>query len=218
MIDQFKKAGWLICTAILLGCNANKKSKTETEKETVVSVTDSLHKDTLFLKETAGMEDTASTGLLASVLPVKANFKRINSIAVWTNVVKKDLEASSEGGEAAFYYLNGKLEKITTRHYGETFQRLTEYYLLNRVLSFVFEKTMKYNRPVYYDTAAMIANNDNQVFDIEKSELNEIRSYFVNGKLIQQFNNLSKGINSTATLPAEQKRIMNDFADLRKME
>jgi hypothetical protein len=218
MINQFKKAGWLLCTAFLLCCNSNKKSKTETEKETVVSVTDSLRKDTLFLKETAEMEDTAGTGLVSAVLPVKANFKRINSIAVWTNVVKKDLEGSSEGSEAAFYYLNGKLEKITTRHYGETFQELTEYYLLNGALSFVFEKTMKYNRPFYYDTAAMIANNDNQVFDIKKSGMNEIRSYFANGKLIQQLNNFTKAINSTAGLPAEQKRIMNDFAGLRKME
>jgi hypothetical protein len=211
VINQFKKAGWLLCTTILLCCHSNKKSKTETKKETVISVTDNLLKDTVFLKETAGMEDTAVTGLSSAVMPVKENFKRINSIAVWTKVVKKDLEASAEGGEAAFYYLNEKLEKITTRHYGETFQKLTEYYLLNGALSFVFEKTMKYNRPFYYDTAAMIANNDNQVFDIKKSELDEIRSYFANGKLIQQFN-------STAGLPAEQKRILNEFADLRKME
>ena len=51
-----------------------------------------------------------------------------------------------------------------------------------------------------------------------KSEYNEIRSYFAGGKLIQQLNNLNRVTKSTAGLLAEQKRIMNDFADLRKME
>jgi hypothetical protein len=218
MIIHFKKAGWLLGAAILFGCNSNKKSTSETENETLVSVADSLKKDTFFLKETSGEEDTTNIGLSSAVLPVKANFKRINSIGKWTNIVHKDLENSPEEGEAVFYYSNGLLEKITSRYYGETSQGLTEYYLLNGAISFVFEKTMKYNRPVYYDSAAMNANNDNQFFDIKKSELNEIRSYFAGGKLIQQLNNLNSVTKSTAGLLAEQKRIMNDFADLRKME
>ncbi len=218
MINHFKKTGWLLCMAILFSCNSNKKSTSEVKNEPAVSVTDSLPKDTFLLKETSGMEDTARAGLLAGVLPIKANFKRINSISNWTNIVKKDMEGSSEGGDATFYYSNGLLEKITTRHYGESFQGLTEYYLLNGALSFVFEKTMNYNRPMYYDSAAMKANNDNQIFDIEKSELNELRSYFAEGKLIQQLSKPGKDINGTTALPAQQKRIMNDFNELRKME
>lgn len=218
MTNQFKKVGWVICSAILLCCNAQKKGKPGAENEPVVSIADSLQKDTFFLKETVGLEDTSSADLSSAVLPVKANFKRINSIAKWTKIVKKDLEGSPEGGEAVFYYSNGLLEKIATRHYGENFQGLTEYYLLNGGLSFVFEKTLKYNRPFFYDSAAMNANNDDQVFDIKKSELNEIRSYFSDGKLIRQLSNLSTGNSRPAWLLAEQKRIMDNFTELRKME
>lgn len=213
-MNQFKKAGWVICSAILCCCNSNNKGKAAAKNETVVSIADSFKKDTFLLKETTEVEDTSSTGLSPALLPVKANFKRINSIVTWTKIVKKDLEGSAEGGEAVFYYSNGLLEKIAARYYGEGFQQLTEYYLLNGGLSFVFEKSLKYNRPVYYDSAAITSNNDDQVFDLKKSDLNEIRSYFSNGKLIRQINNLITGANRLA----EQKRLMEDFTELRKME
>lgn len=49
---------------------------------------------------------------------------------------------STEGGEAKYYYQKNKLEKIITRIFGESGQILTEYYLLNGQLSFVYEKTI----------------------------------------------------------------------------
>ncbi|MEO6254797.1 MAG: hypothetical protein ABIO79_15915 [Ferruginibacter sp.] len=98
-----------------------------------------------------------------------------------------------------------------TRHYGETFQQLTEYYLLKGQLSFVFEKSYKYNRPIYYDSAS-------QAFDFEKFEIIEDRSYFENRKLIHQVNNQDCGSPFADNyLLEEQKRLNPDFDKLKIM-
>lgn len=218
VIHLFKKAGWLLCLAFLLACNLNKKHTTEAKNHTVVTVADSSKKDLFILNESLWLEDSSGNSSSTEIMSVQANLKRINTIGKWTQIVKKDLEDTTEGGEVVFYYLNGLLEKIVTRQFGENFQVLTEYYLLNEDLSFVFERNVTYNRPIYYDSIAMNTNNDNQVFDIEKSSFNDIRSYFIDGKLIQQFNNFNKITIDSTNLLAEQNRLMNSFVDLKKME
>ena len=102
-----------------------------------------------------------------------------------------------------------------TRHYGDSFQLLTEYYLLNGQLSFVFEKRRKYNRPLYYDKSAMRENNDTEAFDFNQSEIIEDRSYFENGKLLHQINNQDCGAPfADDYLLEEQKRIKTYFEKL----
>ena len=177
---------------IFFGCGTdnNKKITTIDNIETSVKV-DSLKRDTVELKETFNQEDLPVNEYLTEKLkPIRANFKRINSIAKWTIIKTKDIWETTEGGEAKFYYLNGQLEKITTRHFGETFQLLAEYYLLKGQLSFVFEKSYKYNRPFYHNSKAM---NDTETFDFEKSEIIEDRSYFDKEKLLHQLNNQDCG-------------------------
>ncbi|HLV46001.1 MAG TPA: hypothetical protein VKY32_03055 [Flavobacterium sp.] len=150
---------------------------------------------------------------------IKANVEQINSIAHWTHIDKLELWESAEGGEARFYYLNNQLEKIVTQHYGETFQLLTEYYLLDDELSFVFEKHIQYNRPFYYDEKAMKENNDTEAFDWNKSNIIEDRSYFKNGQLLQQTNNEDCGSSfSNDYLIEEQKRITENFERLIKLK
>jgi len=173
--------------------------------------------DTVILKETFKEEDIAYNEYLAGRLkPIRKNFKRINSIAKWTSIDKRDLDESTEGGEATFFYSNKVLEKITTRYFGETFQKLTEYYLLNGQLSFVFEKSYKYNRPIYYDSTSMKENKDNEAFDFVKSEIEEKRSYFEKGKLVHQANNQDCGSPfADDYLLEEQNRLITDFKKLK---
>lgn len=177
---------------------------------------DSLQRATIELKETFNQEDLPVNEYLTERLkPIRANFKRINSIANWTTIKTKDIWETTEGGEAKFYYLKGQLEKITTRHFGETFQILTEYYLLKGQLSFVFTKYYKYNRPMYYDSTSMKENNDTEAFDFEKSEIIEDRSYFDNRKLLHQINSQDCGSPfADDYLLEEQKRIKADFEKL----
>lgn len=114
-----------------------------------------------------------------------------------------------------FYFQENKLEKIITRHFGETAQKLTEYYLLNGELSFVFEKLYKYNRSIYWDLKAKEENNDTEVFNFEKSEIMEDRSYFTDGKLLHQINNQDCGSPFASNyLLEEQERLLTEFRNL----
>ena len=62
---------------------------------------------------------------------IKTNFSRINSIKKWSKIATYETDDSAEGGYINYYYLNGKLEKIVVRKFGESGQYLAEYYLLN---------------------------------------------------------------------------------------
>jgi hypothetical protein len=203
-----------------IGCtSANKKNNTITNIDPVKHSVDSLYSDTTILVATLNKEDTAVNEYLTDILkPIRANFKRINSITRWDSTNKKELWESLEGGEATYFYAKGILEKIITRNFGETYQQLTEYYLLNNQLSFVFARMYKYNRPLFYDSAAMKESNDDQVFDLAKSVLDETRSYFKNGKLIHQINNEDCGSPFTkAYLLGEQKRLQTNFEKLKRL-
>lgn len=185
------------------------------QKDTTGTGRDSLHRDITALKESFNEEDIPGSEFLRDTLQaVRANVKRINSITNWTSVDTKDIE-TGEGAEVKFYYKDEKLEKIVARRLGETFQQLAEYYLLNNKLSFVFEKTYRYNRPIFYDSIAMKENNDTEVFDFKKSTIIESRSYFANDKLIHQVNNGSNDASVTDDyLRKEQDRVEQEFKEL----
>ena len=122
-----------------------------TEKPVPVSL------DTVLLQAAFEEEDVVENEYLINELePIRANFKRINSTTAWTGIDTVDLWESTEGGLARYYYSNDTLHKIIVRQFGETFQYLAEYYLLNAQLSFVFEKRLEYNRPIYWDSTAML--------------------------------------------------------------
>lgn len=177
-------------------------------------------KDTARIKETFNEEDIDANEYVKDRLrPVQTNFKRINSTTKWSSIKKKDIEGeSAEGGEAVFYYKNKRLEKIIARHYGEMGQVLTEYYLLNGRLSFVFEKDYRYNRPLFYDEKAMKENNDTEAFDLEKSEITETRNYFEKGNLIHIVNSQDCGAPFSGDYMAqEEKSIQEDFKRLLKL-
>jgi hypothetical protein len=200
-----------------IGCTSgNKKANNISKSESENHLVDNSHTDTSFLVATLNQEDTAVNEYLADVLkPIRTNFKRINSITRWDSTSKKELWESLEGGEATYFYAKGNIEKIITRNFGETYQLLTEYYLLNGQLSFVFNRMYKYNRPLFYDSAAMKENNDDEFFDLKKSILIEDRSYFKKGKLIHQINNEDCGSPfSEEYLLAEQKKLNESFKRL----
>ncbi|MCH4552907.1 hypothetical protein [Aestuariibaculum lutulentum] len=157
--------------------------------------------------------------LTQKLKPIRENFKRINSTENWTEIKQIDILESSESAIAVFYFQKNKLEKVITRHFGETAQKLTEYYLINGELSFVFEKLYKYNRPIYWDSIAKKENNDNEVFDFEESEIIEDKSYFSNGTLLHQINNQDCGSPFASDyLLEEQERLLVEFKRLIKLE
>ncbi|HMR81509.1 MAG TPA: hypothetical protein PKE30_00145 [Niabella sp.] len=212
-----KQVIYILTFLLLTSCGQSKSEQTTTTaSDTIMVNNNTVTTDTVELKETFNEEDLPVNDFLTDRLkPIRENFKRINSITNWTSIDTEELSESTEGGEAKFYYQNRQLEKIVARHYGETFQLLTEYYLLNGQLSFVFEKRHKYNRPLYYDTTAIKEINDTEAFDFDKSEIVEDRSYFESGKLLHQINNQDCGSPFAGDyLLEEQKRIKTDLDKL----
>jgi hypothetical protein len=168
---------------------------------------ENFKKDTIYLNE----------DLKKQLNPVLKNSKRINSIKNWT-IKTKSLWETAEGGEAKFYYKNGKLEKITTHYLSETFQKLTVYHLENQKLSFVFDKYYQYNRPMYYDSIAMKSNNDTEVFDFNKAEITVNRYYFLDQKLTYQLDSQDCGAPfSTDYLLETEKEIKKEFEYLMEI-
>ena len=206
----------------LFSCNSKQHEIPETTKVSEIKKKANLSIDSFLLRETFNQVDNPSNEFLTTSLkPIRQNFKRINSISSkdWSSVVTKDLESTNEGGDVTYYYLNKNLEKIVIKEFGETFQVLTEFYLLDKTISFVFEKSLKYNRPIYQDSSAMKQINDDQVFNIDKSEVIEERSYFEKRKLINQLNNQDCGSPFTDDyLKDEQIRIVNKYNRILKLE
>lgn len=179
-------------------------------------------KTSKLITESKNQIDVPANDTLSTILkPIRENFRRLNSIEFenWSSVVTKEMEGTTEGGEVTFYHWNAELDKIVTKEYGETFQVLTEYYFLKGNISFVFQKTLKYNRPIYQNSAVMKEINDNEAFDLSKSKITEERFYFENGKLIFQLsskNNLHPLTNEY--LKTEQKRILTKLNGILKLE
>lgn len=169
--------------------------------------------DTILLYASKHMADEDFKEYLTKELqPIRDNFKRINSIEKWDAIDTIQTWESTEGGQIEHYYLNETLEKVLVRHFGETRQDLTEYYLLDSQLSFAFEKEIIYNRPLFYDSTSMIENHDDQVFDFDKSDIHEHRNYFINGQLVHQLYNQDCGAPfAPEYLKAEHERILKEF-------
>lgn len=190
----------------MVGCKNNVEKK-ENQNEDTIRLIKTFKQDSINVNEY----------LTEKIKPIRENFKRLNSIENWTKIKVIELLESPEGGAGEYYFQNKKLEKIITNHFGETFQKLTEYYLKNGELSFVYEKSYKYNRPFYYDSNVKKENDDTEEFDFDKSEVIEVRSYFNQKKLIHQLNNQDSSLPLTNDyLFEEQKRLINEFEELIK--
>ncbi len=194
----------LVTAVIVAACNeSNKPSSATIFQQYIIDTLKEAYKET----------DIADNDYLAVVLkPIRENFKKINSCIEWKKVVSKNINETTEGGEVRYYYSQNSIEKIIVHRYAETGQQLGEYYLLDGRLSFVLEKTVKYNRPAYWDSVISKQNNDSSVFEMEQSEVIEDRSYFINGRLRHQINNQDCGApNAPEFLKEEEKRIISEF-------
>jgi hypothetical protein len=161
-------------------------------------------------------QDTSYSEMVAHrIKPMEVNVERIEAIQNWTSVSTVNTEdESTEGGYTRYYYLDRVLEKVVNVQFGESGRQLTEYYLLNGKLSFVLEKNYTYNRPVYWDSVTARQNNDKEVFDIDKSEIEEAKSYFQDGEIMVQVYSDCGAPNDREFEQKEGKRIQTDFGRL----
>lgn len=210
----------IILIGVLLFTIASCETKTQSENKKSTKI--KVSKTSKLITESKNQIDVPANDTLSTILkPIRENFRRLNSIEFgnWSSVVTKEMEGTTEGGEVTFYHWNAELDKIVTIEYGETFQVLTEYYFLNGNISFVFQKTLKYNRPIYQNSALVKEMNDNEVFDLSKSKITEERFYFENGKLILQLNSKNNLPPLTVDyLKTEQNRILTKLNGILKLD
>lgn len=169
------------------------------------------------IKDTSIVEDE-SEYMIEKLKPIRDYVNKIDSIKEWSLVLKKDIFLTTEGGEATFFNWNGKLKKVKTTEYGETFQKHSNYYLKNDSLLFVYERVIKYNRPFYHDSVAMKELGDDEAFDFNKSLIVETESYFENGKLIRSLDNQDCGAPYNDEYRNEERtRIFKEFKELKDL-
>ena len=146
-------------------------------------------------------KDTLTNNQVDSLIyEIRSNFNQINKITKWSKIEKGFLEGTNEGGEATFFYLNGRLIKITTDQMGETFRLVREYYLTNTELFFVFEKLEKYKEP----------------FDRSNSKFYESRKYFQNNKIIKRVNtDIKENPLNETSIADDQTEILNELKKLK---
>jgi hypothetical protein len=149
---------------------------TSTENKNLGRLPDSLAVDTF--------THTQPDNIISKLKPIIENYTEIDARRIWSDTVAIELNETSEGGQVTYYYFEGRLEKIITQSFGETFQKITSYYLMDGQLSFVNEKIWQYNRPIYYDKEMMEEGGDSEYFDFNKSTVTEVTSYFEKNKPI----------------------------------
>lgn len=195
-----------ILLIVLVSCNtetnkttANKSDSASKLTEENFSSTDSIRIDT-------------NEYMYKQLLPIRKTIKLINEIEVWSYNKKIENSDAYKEEKISFSHKDDSLIKIEVETYEVEQQSITEYYSINDELIFVYENTVEYNRPIYYDTAEMIKNNDTAVFDINKAEIIEDLSYFKNSKLIRQTNNRDCGAPfAEEYLLEEEKRLLKEF-------
>ncbi|GAA5044557.1 hypothetical protein GCM10011506_48130 [Marivirga lumbricoides] len=165
------------------------------------------------------IEDTTTqNALIEKLKPINENVNRINEITEWTSVDERDLEQSTEGGTATYYFQKDTLLKIAVVNFGETGKAIQEFYTKDGQLSFVLETDYTYNRPITWDSTAMKENNDTQVFDMDQSEIMENASYFDNGILIQYTNSQDCGAPFAADyLKNIEADLKSEFESLKEL-
>jgi len=144
--------------------------------------------DTVLLQETLGEKDTTEIdeNLLQKLQPIRENFESINSKNEWDSVVVKKMLIDDRNVRARLFYSEGEIEKIVIRHSVEDHQELTEFYLLNGELSFVYEKEywyLQYYKLDEYDEK----KQKKEKYSIALESSNETKSYFENGILIYKW-------------------------------
>lgn len=142
---------------------------------------------------------------------IRSYVDKFETINEWSLILKDELNESTEGGELTYYNWDGKLIKIEAIYYGETFQKLSRYYLRNDSLIYIYEKELQYNRPIYQDSVRMHELNDTEVFDLNKARKKESRAYFCKGQLIDASRMPNYKSNTKSSSEKEQIRIEEEF-------
>ena len=153
------------------------------------------------------------------IAQIRKDFSSTN--AVKNYVIKEDenSDQSADSGVVKYYFQDGVVKKIVAEYFGESGNNLTEYYIKNGKVYFIFDKTEKYNVPYYVDSKWYKENEikNGEIFDKRKSKFFEKRYYFdENEKLIRYIDENKKIVENGKKLREIEKNMLKEYFRIKK--
>ena len=148
------------------------------------------------------------------IAQIRKDFSSTNAVKNYVIKEVEDPDQSTDGGVVKYYLQDGVVKKIVAEYFGESGNNLTEYYIKNGKVYFIFDKTEKYNVPYYVDSKWYKENElkNGEVFDKRKSKFSEQRYYFdENEKLIRYIGENKKVVENGQKLKEIEKDILNEY-------
>lgn len=155
-----------------------------------------------------------TSNIEGKIAQIRKDFASTNAVKNYVIKEVEDSEQSTDGGVVKYYLQNGIVKKIVVEHFGESWNSLTEYYVKNEKVYFIFDKAEKYNVPYYVDSKWYKENDlkKGEVFDKRKSKFSEQRYYFdENEKLIRYIGENKKVVVNGQKLKEIEKDILNEY-------
>ncbi|EEX75901.1 hypothetical protein [Leptotrichia hofstadii] len=150
----------------------------------------------------------------SKIAQIRKDFMSTNTAKNYAIREADDSDRSTESGIVKYYSQNGIVKKIVVEHYGEIWNGLTEYYIKNGKVYFIFDKTEKYNVPYYVNADWYKRDNMKvgEVFDSRKSKISEKRYYFdENMKLIRYVGENKKIVENVQKLKEIEKNVLDEY-------
>jgi hypothetical protein len=142
---------------------------------------------------------------LKAIFEIKKQFNEINSNGRSFNIIEKNIyNESSEGAYLIGYYKNTELKKILAVYYGEIGKSVYEYYFLNGVVFFIYNKDFIYDRPIY-------------IAGFKTKTIENNRYYFSNEQLFFWIDKNNKNVNSSSvSFRSISKDLKNNIEEVKK--
>ena len=162
----------------------------------------------------ASLMNFGASNIEGKITQIRKDFTNTNAVKNYVIKEVEDSEQSTDGGVVKYYFQNGVVKKIVVEHFGESWNSLTEYYVKNGKVYFIFDKTEKYNVPYYVNADWYKRDNMKvgEVFDSRKSKISEKRYYFdENMKLIRYVGENKKIVENVQKLKEIEKNVLDEY-------
>ena len=149
---------------------------------------------------------------------IKKDYASTNAVKNYVVKEIEDSEKSTDGGVIKYYFQNGTIKKIITEYYSESWNSLTEYYIKNGKVYFIYDRTQKYNVPYYINANWYKENNlkIGEIFNSKKSKITEKRYYFDENEKLIRYISRNKIINENIQKLKEiKKNALNEYFKIK---
>jgi hypothetical protein len=102
---------------------------------------------------------------LDKIAQIRHEYNQINKGLKDFIVEEKDIFGeSAEGGKIKKYYENGNLRKATVSHFGEMGKSVTEFYIKEGKVFFIYDSKSYYTKPIYIEGSTVDSTKENRFY------------------------------------------------------